>query len=252
MISALATEGTKFVHANVARATTIIMVLGIALICSSMLLVVKGADPQLAAKLGPLVDPGGWDGYMAAAAAQVTADGSLLGYGVALSWMFGREFADGTITGLFALPVSRSTIVTAKFLIYGLWTLLTSVALLATLTLSGMAFGLGPPPPEAIPAMLRQFVLTVLTAAIAAPVAWVATIARSIVAGIGAAIGILVLTQVAVITGAGAWFTFSAPGLWAISGGNGASLLQLMLVIPLVLASAGLAVGSWSRLQLDR
>ena len=251
MNAALATELAKFAHSTVVRATTIIMVLGIALICSSMLLAVGTASPQMTAKLGPLADPGGWVGYFGAAA-QVTSAASLLGCGVVLSWIFGREFGDGTITGLFALPVARPTIAAAKLIVYSIWAVVVSLALLLALVVFGFAFGLGPLTPDALPAMGRQIVLAILTAAIASPAAWAATLGRAVLAGIGTAIGILVLSQVAVVAGAGGWFPFAAPALWAVSNGSQVSPLQLALVIPLVAISCALTLRTWRRLQLDR
>ncbi|WBQ01891.1 ABC transporter permease [Kribbella sp. CA-293567] len=251
MIAALATEYTKLVHASVVRATTVILVLGIGLICSTMLLATNTEDPQLAAKLGALIDPGGWAGYLTTAA-QVTGAGGLLGTGVVLSWIFGREFTEGTITGLFAIPVRRTTIATAKLLVYFTWSVATSTALLTALLILGLLFGLGPIPAEALPAIGRQFALTVLTAAIAIPAAWAATLGRSILAGIGTTVGILILSQLTVITGAGAWTPFAAPALWAISAGTEVSNLQLALIAPTVLAVAGLTAHTWHRLQLNR
>jgi ABC-2 type transport system permease protein len=251
MTTALVTEFTKFVRATVVRATTIIMVLGISLICSSMLLAVGTADPQLAAKLGPLIDPGGWVGYFTLAA-QVTGAAALLAYGVVLSWLFSREFSEGTITGLFAIPVSRPTIVTAKLAVYFGWSVVTSAALVLTLIVLGLVGGLGSVPADVVPAIARQFVLTVLTAVIATPAAWAATAGRSVLAGIGTTIGILVLSQVTVIAGAGAWFPFAAPALWAISNGTDATIVQLALVLPVLGLSIGLTLHAWHRLQLDR
>jgi ABC-2 type transport system permease protein len=251
MIAAVATEWAKLVRAPIVRTTTVLLVAGIALMCSSMLLAVHTADPQFAAKLGALINPGGWAGFLAAAA-QVTAAAALLGFGTVLSWLFGREFTEGTITGLFALPVHRTTIALAKLVVYSAWCVITSVALLATLVLGGWAFGLGALPLDALPALGRQFLLAVLTGALAVPVAWIATIARSTIAGIGTAIGILVVAQVAVIAGAGGWFTFSAPGLWAVSGGESVSAGQLFLVVPLVVVFVLLTTFHWHRLQLDR
>ncbi|WP_433003422.1 ABC transporter permease [Kribbella sp. CA-294648] len=245
------TELVKLSRATVARATTVILVLGISLICSSMLLATNTADPQIAAKLGPLIDPGGWAGYLTVAA-QVTSAGGLLGCGVVLSWIFGREFADGTITGLFAIPISRPTIAAAKLLIYLTWLTICSIALLTALLVFGLAFGLGPIPAAAVPALGRQFVLLVLTGIIALPVAWAATIGRSILAGIAVAVGLLVLSQIAVVAGAGRWLPFSIPALWAISGGTDVTAARLALVIPIAAGSAVLAMLSWQKLQLDR
>jgi hypothetical protein len=46
MNAALATEAVKLRHATVARATTLIMALGISLICSTMLLAAGTDDPS--------------------------------------------------------------------------------------------------------------------------------------------------------------------------------------------------------------
>jgi ABC-2 type transport system permease protein len=106
--------------------------------------------------------------------------------------------------------------------------------------------------PDALPAIGRQIVLTMLTATLAVPAAWVATLGRSLLAGIGTTIVILVLFQVAVITGADGWFTPAAPALWAASGGTRASSFQIALVVPLLVISCGLTLTAWRRLQLDR
>ncbi len=251
MIAAWVTEWAKFWRSTVVRATTILTVLAISLICSTLLLAVGTTNKQLAAKLGPIADPGGWVGYFGAAA-QVTAAGSIFGFGLVLSWMFGREFADGTITGLFALPVSRPTIAAAKVAVYAVWAVFVSVVLVLALVVFGLLFGLGPVTPDALPAMGRQVILALTTAAIAAPVGWAATLGRSVLTGIATAIGILVVAQVAVIAGADGWFTLSAPGLWAVSNGTQVSPLQLVLVVPLMLVSFAVTLLSWKRLQLDR
>ncbi len=251
MIAAIVTELAKFWRSTVVRATTILTVLAIALICSTMLLAVGTANPQLAAKLGPIANPGGWVGYFGAAA-EVTSAGGIFGFGVVLSWIFGREFTDGTVTGLFALPVSRTTIAAAKLIVYMIWAVVVSLVLVLVLIIFGLLFGLGPVTQDALPAIGRQAILGLLIAAIAAPVAWAATLGRSALAGIATAIGILVVAQVAVIAGADGWFTFAAPGLWAVSNGSQVSPLQLVMVIPLALVSFGAVLLAWKRLQLNR
>ncbi|NIK59229.1 ABC transporter permease [Kribbella shirazensis] len=251
MISGLVMEFTKLAHATVARVTGVLMVLGISLICSSMLLAVHTDDPQLAAKLGPLIDPGGWVGYLTVAI-QVTGAAGFVGYGVVLSWLFSREFAEGTVTGLFAIPVSRRTIAAAKFIVYLVWGLVTAIALLLALIVLGLISGLGPIPADAVPAMGRQFGLSVFSILIAAPAAWAATLGRSVLAGIGTTIGILVASQVSVIAGTGGWFPFAAPALWAINTDIAVTPVQLSLVLPVVALGVVLTLRSWHLLQLDR
>ncbi|WP_329474895.1 ABC transporter permease [Kribbella sp. NBC_01484] len=250
MITGLVTEFAKLAHATVVRVTTVLVVLGIALICAAMLLAVHTDDPQLAAKLGPLIDPGGWAGYITVAI-QVTGAAGFVGYGVVLSWLFSREFADGTITGLFAIPVSRPTIAAAKLVVYLAWGLVTAAALLFTLIVLGLASGLGAIPADVVPSMARQFGLSVFTIVLATPAAWAATLGRSVLAGIGTTIAILVLSQVSVISGAGGWFPFAAPALWAINSDITVTPVQLTLVLPVVAVSVALTLSSWRHLQLD-
>lgn len=95
-----------------------------------------------------------------------------VGYGVVLSWLFSREFADGTITGLFAIPVSRRTIAAAKLIVYLAWGLVTAGALLFALILLGLVSGLGPIPADAVPSIGRRFGLPAVSIVIPAPALW--------------------------------------------------------------------------------
>ncbi len=253
--AAIATEARKIRTARVPIATLIMLDLGIALICIAAMLGARSHDPELAAKLGPLVAEGGWAGYLSASA-QVSAVAGLLGFGMVLAWQFGREFSDGTVTGLFAIPVQRRTLAAAKLLVYLCWAWVVSSGLILALLIGGIGFGLGLPGSEIWPLLGRQYGLALLTAGLAIPAAWAATLGRGLLAGIGAIIGVIVLAQVAVFTGFGSWFPFSAPGLWAATAGTDSHSVvnpwQLVLVVPVAAAFAGLTAGSWHRLQVDR
>ncbi len=249
MRAALATEAMKFLRARVPVVTTIMLTLGIAVLCAAMLGALGSGDPQLVAKLGALADPGGWVGFVLAAS-QISAIAGLLGFGVALSWLFGREFADGTVTGLFALPVGRGTIAAAKLVVYVVWSLIVAVVLSFAVVMIGLIAGLGSVPAEAVPLLGRLVAVTLLTALLAVPAAVAATLGRGLLAGIGAIIGVVIASQVAVFSGIGAWFPFAAPGMWAT--GAPVSAVQLALVGPVAAAAAALVVFAWRRLQLDR
>ncbi len=253
--AAMSTEARKIRTARVGVATMIMLDVGIPLVCGAAVLGARSDDAALAAKLGPLVADGGWAGYLSASA-QVTAVAGLLGFGVVLAWQFGREFSDGTITGLFAIPVRRATIGAAKLLVYLGWALVVSSGLLLTLVVGGVSFGLGLPGSEVWPLLAREYGLALLTAGLALPAAWAATLGRGLLSGIATIIGVIVLAQVAVFAGIGGWFPFSSPGLWAATAGAGGdtevSALKLALVVPVDAGFAGLALHAWHRLQLDR
>ncbi|MFB6393587.1 ABC transporter permease [Polymorphospora lycopeni] len=178
------------------------------------------------------------------------ADG-LLGFGVALSWLVGREFTDGTITGLFALPVSRRVLVLAKLLSHLLWAVLVAIVLTAVVAVAGTLLGLGAWNGDVVAALGRQFVLTVLSALVAAPAGWAATLGRGPLPGIATTICLIVVAQVAVVAGPGAWLPVAAPALWALQPGTVAPA-QLALVAAVPVGFAALTVTAWSRLQLDR
>lgn len=249
--TALWAEMHKAAATRVLLAVTIALVGGIALLSVVMTAAVRGGRADLAAKLGPLAGQPGWAGYLAGAA-QITAAAVVLGFGVALSWLFGREFADGTVTGLFALPVTRPAIAVAKLLTYGLWALLVATALSVLLILGGLVLGLGPLDAATSSTIAREWSLVVLSALVATPVAWVTSLTRGLLGGIAATIALIVCAQVFVLAAdLGGWFPIAAPALWAIAPGT-VSAAQLALVVLIPLGSGLATLVSWHRLQLDR
>lgn len=253
--AAYSTEARKICTARVGVATLIMLDIGTALISVAAVLGARSEDSVIAAKLAPLVAAGGWAGYLSAST-QVTSVAGLLGFGVVLAWQFGREFSEGTVTGLFAIPVRRRTLAAAKLLVYLSWAVVVSTGLLLALLVGGVSLGLGLPGGEIWPLLARGYGLALLTAGLAIPAAWAATLGRGLLSGIATIIAVIVLAQIAVFTGIGGWFPFSAPGLWAATGSAGPDLavspLQLALVLPVAAASAGLTLRAWHRLQLDR
>jgi ABC-2 type transport system permease protein len=215
-----------------------------------MLLAAHSDDPQVLAKLGP-VATGDWNGFLLGAA-QITGAGGLGGFAVVLAWMLGREFGDGTITGLFALPIRRSTIALAKLIVYAGWVVVMSVLLGLALMLVGAIAGLGVLSDANWTALARQVALGVMSTAITLPVAWAATLARSVLGGVSVAIGLVVVAQVSVLAGLGGWMPLAAPALWAVSGGTEVTPVQLLLLVPFAGAAVLATLLSWRRMQLDR
>ena len=248
MTSALITEYIKFTRSLVGRVATVLLAAGIAVLSGSMILAAKGSDPRMIAKLGAAAEPS-WSGLLGGAA-QITGAGGLLGFGVVLAWMFGREFVEGTITGLFALPVSRATISAAKLGVYLAWATLTSAGIVCAVLGVGLALGFGVPDADVAAGLGREFALGVLSAVVATPVAWIATVTRSLLMGVVGAICLVVAAQVSVIGGVGAWSGLATPALWALSGDVGAA--HLVTVLPVVVAAVSLTMWSWQRLELDR
>lgn len=243
-------EALKLVRSPVGVITTLAIVVGVFLLLTGITAGVAAGNAELIARAGPAAILE-WGGLLAGAT-QITAVATILGFGIMLAWMFGREFVDGTITGLFALPVPRATIVLGKLVVYTVWAVLVGVALTLGVLVLGLLLGYGVPVADTWASLGRLWVLAVLSAGIAVPVAWIATLARSLLAAVGGTIALVVLAQVGALTGVGGWMPLAAPALWAMSGGAAVTTTQLALQVTAALAFAGLTCISWSRLQLDR
>lgn len=224
-------------------------VIGVLLLLAGITAGVAQGDPRLIAKAGPAASLD-WDGLLAGAVQVVGAAGPLAS-GVVLAWIFGREFAEATITGLFALPCARDRIALAKLSVHALWLLVVATALTLGVLALGLSLGYGLPHAGAWAGAGRLWALVVLGGVASLPVAWIATRARSVLAAVGGAIGLVIIAQVGALAGAGAWLPPAAPVLWAMSQGSGASPVQMCLTGAFALVFAWLTCDSWRRLQLD-
>jgi ABC-2 type transport system permease protein len=250
MSAALRAELVKLAASLVGRAATVAVVAGTTGLAAVMLWAVRSGDPGVVAKLGTAATDD-WNGYIGAAT-QVTGAGGLLGAGLVLGWMVGREFSDRAIHGLFALPIGRATLVGAKLLAFGIWAAAVAVTLPTVLVIVGALAGLGTPDEDALRALARLAVVSAAGALLATPVALAATLGRSVLAPVGVSVALLVVAEVSVIAGAGGWMPLAAPTLWAVTDGVAATLGQTALVIPFAAVWVGASLLAWHRLQLDR
>lgn len=248
--SALVAETRKVIASPTVLTTTVLLVAGIAVLTTALLLAADAGNERVLAQFGDLGTEDNWT-RLTGVAAQITAAGGLLGFGVVLSWIVGREFTEGTISGLFALPVPRHQIALAKLATYLIWAVIVGLVLVLVLAALGLALRLGPIDRAVLESLVRQFTLTVLSALLAFPAAWLATMGRGLLPGIAITVVLIVVAQVMAVMGAGAWFPVAAPALWALAPGS-VSVAQLALVGVVPLASALLTMRSWARLQLDR
>lgn len=248
--TAIRAETRKFRRSLVGIVGTLALVIGTLALLAGITAGVASGNPELKAKAGPAAVLN-WSGLLSGAA-QITAAGGLIGFGVVLAWIVGREFTEGTISGLFGLPVSRGHIALAKLIVYALWALVVGTVLALGILVLGLGMQYGVPDAESWRGLGRQWVLTVLTAGLVTPVAWLATVTRSVLAAVGGAIGVTILSQVGALAGAGGWLPFAAPALWSMSGGTEVNVIQLALPVVVALIGAGATWAAWSRLELDR
>ncbi len=250
LAAATSVELRKALRSRVPMVTALIVIVGVTAICLSTAVAATSGSAEIVAKLGPVVAAGGWAGYLNAAL-QVIGAGAAGASGILLSWSFGREFGEGTITGLFALPVTRAEIAASKFVVFVAWSVAIAVTVTAVVLGGGMVAGFGALSAADVSVAARLPVLVVLTALMAVPVAWVATLSRGLLGGIAATIVLVVSSQVLVFSGSGPWFPPAAPALWALQPTATAGIaLAVGLLVPAVFSV--LTVIAWGRLQLDR
>lgn len=248
--TALVVELRKARSSRVLRWTGTLLTAGVVVLSAAMVFAARAGREDVVAKLGPQAATGDWAALLSIAT-QVTGAASVLAFGVGLSWLIGREFADGTVQGLFALPVTRSAIALAKTAVYLLWSAVAALVLTVGVAAAGLLSGLGAPDAATIAGLGRLLVLGVLSAWVAVPAGLAAVIGRGLLPGVAVTVGVVVVAQVSVVVGAGAWMPLVAPALWAIRpSGVAGPALALVAVVPLLVVPA--TAWALDRIQLDR
>ena len=133
-----------------------------------------------------------------------------------ISWVFGREFADGTLKDMLAVPVQRSSILLAKFIVVAIWSAMLTMVMLIVGLVMGAIIRL---PGGSISVVLQGSALVLITACLAIvvtmPFALFASIGRGYLLPIGVAVLTLMMTNLVAIVGWGEYFPWAVPGLYA-------------------------------------
>jgi len=179
-------------------------------------------DPEMARRMGIIsakaqIIAGDADwGTFLGVITQATAIGGVILFSFIASWVFGREYADRTISDLLALPTPRSYIVLAKFILVFLWSAMLIVIIYLIGSAVGAAIHLPYGSAEVIFKGTQTLAITaLLTMALAFPVAFVACAGRGYLAPMGFAIFMVILAQIIAAVGWGEYFAWSIPALYA-------------------------------------
>lgn len=152
---------------------------------------------------------------------QAVGVGGVLLFGFVASWVFGREYSDGTVKDLLALPTSRSRIIQAKFILYIIWCLALAISNLLTMGLICLVTQLETSNwPLIFKSLAHYFLTFILTIQLGFPVAFVALLGRGYLAPLGFVAITLVLSQIIAASGLGHYFPWSIPGLYSGIGGE--------------------------------
>lgn len=202
-------------------------------------LIFAARNPQISQKLGlisakaNLVAYAGtdWPTYLGLFGQVVSAGGFFL-FVLAISWIFGREFADGTVKDLLAVPVPRSTILLAKFVVFAVW----SAGLTVIIFSVGLVMGALIQLPAGSPGVFWQGSAVVVLAAglailVVLPFAFVASVGRGYLLPVGIMLLVLLLANLLVVAGWGAYFPWAVPMLYAQGKGDTAPISYWIVVL---------------------
>lgn len=177
-------------------------------------------DPQLARRIGLLgtkaslvILSADWTGYLTLMV-EFTALGGFFFFCLAISWIFGREFTDGTLKDLLAVPVPRSKILMAKFIVAALWCAALIIETSAFGLLLGIVIQL---PGGSVTVILHGMGLLLITSLMSIilvlPFGFFASLGRGFLLPIGIAVLTVILANLSITLGWGEYFPWSVPAL---------------------------------------
>lgn len=223
---------------------TIIMFIVIPVMMSFMMFVSE--NPETAKKLGLigtkaiLFGGTGWLAFFGLLLQSIATVG-LIGFGFVTSWVFGREYTERTLKDITALPVSRSSIVIAKFLVVFVWCTLLLVILFVTGLITGNLIGLSGWQNHTILILSKKYFVTAfLTLVLCPPVAFFAYIGRGIILPLGFVMITMIMAQFMGLVGLGPYFPWAIPGVYiAPAGTPGMQLVTASWIILAITVLSG-------------
>jgi ABC-type transport system involved in multi-copper enzyme maturation permease subunit len=250
-LNALQAELIKTRHSRIVWITFIAF--AIAPVMGGMFMLIIN-NPEALSKAGPLAAKvhamgvkSSWEFYIGMLTQAMGVGGVLL-FGFVASWVFGREYSEGTAKDLLSLPVTRIDILHGKFVLYFLWSaglalsnLLIGFVIGAVVGLPQFNFGL-------LAGTFTAYIYTtLLTALLGTPVAFFALLGTGYLAPLGFVSIIMVFAQIIAATGYGHYFPWSIPALYSGAGGelkNDLNLASYFIVLSTGLAGY-IATAAW-------
>lgn len=156
-----------------------------------------------------------WPAYLGVFG-QIIGTGGFFLFILVTSWVFGREFSDGTLKDMLAVPVQRSSIILAKFTLVAAWSVYLSLVIYIAGGILGALIDL---PGISISVFLQDGAVVGITAllvlGVVIPFALLASVGRGYLLPIGVAALILMMANLAMVLGRGEYFPWAIPGIFA-------------------------------------
>lgn len=183
---------------------------------------------------------------------QLLAVGGFFLFVLAASWLFGREFVDGTVKDMLAVPVSRANILLAKFLVFVVWSLGLCLIMVVFGFLTGVLIGLPGNSPAVIADGLRvSLVAAVLAILVVLPFALFASMGRGYLLPVSLAVLIVMLTNIVALAGWGDYFPWAVPAFYA-QGKTALGPASFWIVILTGLAGVVATLAWWNSADQNR
>jgi ABC-2 type transport system permease protein len=156
----------------------------------------------------------GWASYLADLLGTSTAL-LVIGFSFTACWVFGREYTDKTISELLVKPVSKLYVVLSKFIVIFLWDLLLAFFMFLVVFIMGILIGLnGGTWLLIINSFLAFMVTSLLIMVVSTISALLANVSKGYLAPIGLAFLIVIISNVVMQAGFGAYFPWTIPALF--------------------------------------
>jgi len=151
--------------------------------------------------------------------------GGLIMCSIIVTYVFGREYAEGTAKNLLALPIPRRVFVFAKIIVSALWFGVLTLFLIPETYLVGTLVGIGVLNAELfLAAALKLLVLALMSLCCSLIAAWVAVKTRGYFAPLGYCIFTLALGSIFGHTGWAPWVPWTIVGLYSGAAGQDVTL----------------------------
>jgi ABC-2 type transport system permease protein len=152
--------------------------------------------------------------------------GGAIVFSIIVTYIFGREYVEGTAKNMLALPMARSRFVFAKIIVSAAWFAALTVWLIAEAWVAGSLLGItGLTTALFLSAVKKILVLALMSLCVAVVVAWIAVETRGYFAPMGFAIFTAVLASLFGHTGWGPWVPWSIIGLYSGAAGPDAATI---------------------------
>ena len=152
-----------------------------------------------------------WSSYLGLSAEIISAGGFFF-FIIAISWIFGREFVDGTLKDMLAVPVPRGSILVAKFIVAAAWSTVTALIMIIFSLAAGAILHL---PGGSLPIILHGIsvagVSACLVIVVSLPFSFFASLGRGYILPMALAVLTLITANLMMIVGWAAYFP------WAVS-----------------------------------